>query len=214
MKNRIFNNFGIKVSAVLISVFLWFFVTSRGQTELSLDAPLEFKDIPLALGIVNSSAKAVTLTVRGQDRFMKSLNASDIRVIVDMSRAKQGEGIFPIDKGNVKLPFAMSVTNVSPSSVKVKLEEILSKTVPVLPQVIGASEKGTQTSIAVEPKSVVIKGLRSDIRKVDALRTEVLNISGMNGTITEELELDTSGMNITPEVSKVKVTITFMEKKK
>ncbi len=214
MKNLILNNFGMKASAVLISVFLWFFVTSRGQSELSLDATLEFKDIPLELGIVSSSAKSVTLTVRGQERFMKNLNAADIRVFVDLSRAKQGEWIFPIDKDNVKLPFAMSATNVSPSSVKVKLEEIISKKVLVRPQVIGISEKGSQVSIAVEPKRVTIKGLKSDIQKIDALRTEVFNISEIRDSVTEELMLDTSGMNITPEVSKVKVTITFMENKK
>ena len=36
MKKLLTENLGLKISAVLISVFLWFFVTSRGQSEISL----------------------------------------------------------------------------------------------------------------------------------------------------------------------------------
>ena len=214
MKSVIFKNFGMKVSAVLLSVFLWFFVTSRGQSEISLEAPLEFKDIPVDLGIVSSSAKSVTLTVRGQERFMKNLNTADVRVFLDLSRAKQGEGIFHVNKEDVKLPFTMTVMSAVPDSIKVRLEEMISKNVPVAPQVIGSPEKGVVVSLSVEPKTVSIRGLKSEIRKVDLLKTEVFDISGMNESETEELELDTSGTNIKPEVSKVKVIITLTEKKK
>jgi YbbR domain-containing protein len=214
VKSVIFENFGLKVSAVLISVFLWFFVTSRGQSEISVEVPLEFKDIPVELGMASSSAKSVTLTVRGQDRFMKSLNASDIRVFLDLSKAKQGEGIFHVNKDDVKLPFAMTVTNVVPSSIKVKLEEMMSKAVPVLPQVAGSPEKGAVVSLSVEPKNVTVKGLKSEIRKIEVLRTEVFDISDISGSTTRELELDTSGANIKPEVSKVQVKVTIGEKKR
>jgi YbbR domain-containing protein len=214
VKSRIFENFGMKVSAVLLSVFLWFFVTSRGQSEISLEAPIEFKDIPVELGIVSSSAKSVTLTVRGQERFMKNLNTADVRVFLDLSRTKQGEGIFHVNKEDVKLPFTMTVTSVSPSAIKVRLEEMISKNVPVAPQVIGSPAKGGVVSLSVEPKTVSIRGLRSEIRKVDLLKTEVFDISDMKESATEELELDTSGTNIKPEVSKVKVQITLTEKKK
>jgi YbbR domain-containing protein len=214
VKNPLFENFGLKISAVLIAVFLWFFVTSRGQSEISLEAPIEFKDMPADLGISSSSAKTVTLTIRGQERFMKRLNASDIRVFVDLTRARHGESIFNIGENDVKLPFAMTVVSISPSSVKVRLEEMISRTVPVQPHLLGTPEKGLVASVSVEPKSVVIRGLRSEVRKIDAVRTEAFNISDVRETETEELELDMSGMNIKSDVSKVRVTITLAEKKR
>jgi hypothetical protein len=70
VKNPLFENFGLKISAVLIAVFLWFFVTSRGQSEISLEAPIEFKDIPVDLGISSSSARPSRFD-QGQERFMK-----------------------------------------------------------------------------------------------------------------------------------------------
>ena len=202
------------MSAVLLSVLLWFFVASRGQSEISLEAPLEFRDIPVELGITSSSTKTVMLTIRGQERFMKSLNASNIRIFIDMSKAREGEGIYHVNKEDVKLPFAISVTNVEPASIKVKLEERVSKSVPVRVSIIGTPEKVASVSASVEPKNVVIRGLKSEIKQTRYLITEDFDVSDMKGTMTESLELDTSGMNIVPDISKVTVKFTYMEKKR
>ena len=207
------NNIGLKISAVLISVFLWFFVASRGQSEITLEAPLEFLDIPAELGIVTSSVKTVMLTIRGQERFMKALSASNVRVFVDMSKAKEGEDIYHVNKEDVKLPFAISVSNVDPASVKVKLEERVSKTVPVRVSMIGTPEKGASVSTSVDPKTVVITGLKSEVQRVRYLTTRDFDITGMKGSIAESLELDTAGINIVPEISKVTVRFTFAENK-
>jgi len=214
VKSLIINNLGLKVSAVLLSVLLWFFVASRGQSEISLEAPLEFRDIPVELGITSSSTKTVMLTIRGQERFMKSLNASNIRIFIDMSKAREGEGIYHVNKEDVKLPFAISVTNVEPASIKVKLEERVSKSVPVRVSIIGTPEKVASVSASVEPKNVVIRGLKSEIKQTRYLITEDFDVSDMKGTMTESLELDTSGMNIVPDISKVTVKFTYMEKKR
>lgn len=213
MKKLILQNLGLKISAVLISVFLWFFVASRGQSEISFDAPLEFRNIPAELGIVSTSANTVILTVRGQERVVKNLNAADIRVMIDMSKAKQGEGLYHINKDDVNLPFAIVVTNVSPASVKVKLEEMLAKTVPVEVRLTGVPGKGVVAAVSVEPKNVRVRGLKSEIRKLHSLRTEEFDISDLKETVSEELALDTGGMNLMPEVSKVKVKITVTERK-
>ena len=207
MKKRILENLGLKVSAVLIAVVLWFFVTSQGQSEISLEAPLEFKDIPAELGIASSTAKEVTLTIRGQERFMKNLNASDLRVFLELGKAKPGEMVYPVNKEDVKLPFAMTVTNVTPPSVRVKLEEIAQKTVPVQPQLFGSPEKRAVISIVVEPKVAVIRGLKSELRRIDMIRTEPFDISHVSGKTTEELDLDTSGRNIKADITKVKITL-------
>ena len=207
------NNIGLKVSAVLISGFLWFFVASRGQSEISLEAPLEFRDIPAELGIVTSSVKTVMLTIRGQERFMKTLNASNVRVFIDMSKAKEGEGIYRVNKEDVKLPFAISVTNVDPASIKVKLEERISRSVPVRVSIIGTPEKGASVSTSVEPKSVVIEGLKSEVQRIRYLTTKDYDITDLKQSVTESLELETAGINITAEITKVTVRFTYTESK-
>jgi len=215
MKKRIFDNLGLKISAVLISVLLWFFVTSRGQSEMSLQVPLEFKDVPVGLGIVSTSAKSVNVTIKGQERIMKNIRPGDIRVFIDLARAKKGEEGFSINKDDVKLPYAMAVMNVDPSTVRVKMDETVSKTVAVTPALIGVPGKGYEIkAVEVVPKSIVIQGLRSEVRKVTEIKTEVMDISGIGETTTQELNVDAGGANIKIEKDKVTVKVVITGGKK
>jgi YbbR domain-containing protein len=208
MKKLFTENLGLKISAILISVFLWFFVTSRGQSEITLDIPLEFKNIPADTGIVSTSVKTVSVTVRGQERPMKNLKAPDVRVYVDLEKTKTGEGISFINTADIKLPYSLSVVSITPSSVKIKLDETVAKTVPVTPILAGEPRDGfVVRAIKVEPKSVVIKGLKSEVRKLRVVKTEPLDITDSNKTITQEVNIDTGGVNVTPVVDTVKVTI-------
>ncbi|MDH4231962.1 MAG: CdaR family protein [Nitrospirota bacterium] len=215
MRKLITENFWLKISAVLISLFLWFFVTSRGQSEISFEVPLEFKNIPANIGIANASVKNVSVTVRGHERTMKNLKASDVRVYVNLDKAKKGEGTFYVNTNDVKLPYSLSATNVNPSSVRIKLDETISVTVRVKPVLSGQPENGFFVGpIRVEPKNVVLKGLKSEVRKLRILKTEPLDITDLNKTLTQEVNIDTGGANVSPEPGVVKVTINITEKKR
>ncbi len=208
MKNFFLKNSGLKISAVLISVLLWFFVTSRGQSEMSLEVPLEFKSVPAGLGIATSSIKGVTVTVRGQERIMKSIKPSDVRVFVDLSKAKKGEATVFINKDDIRLPYAMTVTNIAPSAVRVRIDETITKSVRVSPAVTGSPEKGFFVrSVDIVPREVVAQGLKSEVRKITALRTEGFDITGTTETTSQELAIDAAGANIKTEPASVRVTV-------
>lgn len=208
MRKLLFENVGLKVSAVLIAVLLWLFVTWRGQSVVSFDVPIEFKDVPVGLGIVSSSAKSANVTVKGQDRIIKSMRPSDMRVLVDMDKARKGEGSYHINKDDVKLPYAMSVTSVDPSTIKVRLDETGTKSVPVKASIVGSPETGYYVkTVEVEPKNIVIQGLKIEVRKISEIGTDQMDISGINSTQTQELNVDAGGANIKPEKDKVRVTV-------
>lgn len=208
MKKLLLENLALKVSAVLIAVLLWLFVTWKGQSEMTIDVPLEFKDVPAGIGIVSVSARSANVTVKGQDRIMKSLRPSDIRVLVDMGKAKKGEGIFHINKDDVKLPYAMTVTSIDPSTIRVKLDETVTKVVPVKPSITGVPEAGFHIKVIdVEPKNIAIQGLRSEVRKINEIGTDAMDISGAKTSQIQEVNIDAAGANIKPEKDKVKVTV-------
>ncbi len=208
MRKLFLENAGMKISAILISVLLWFFVTSRGQSEISFEIPIEFQNIPAGLGIVSSSTKSVNVTIRGQERLMKSIKQSDIRVLVDLGKAKKGEGSYRINNDDVKLPYAMSVGSVDPSMIKVRLDETAAKTVKVRPVISGAPDQGLYVkAILVEPKGVVVRGLKTELGKIAEVRTDVMDISGISETTTQELNIDTGGVNVKPDTNSVKVTV-------
>ncbi len=208
MKKFFFENIGLKIAAVLLSIALWVFVTSRGQSEMSVDVPLEFQNIPAGLEIVNHSVKTVSLTIKGQDRFIKNIKPADIRVSVDLGKARKGEDTFFIHGEDVKLPHAVTVTSIDPSSVKVLLEETITKTVKVVPLITGAPERGYYVkSVDVTPQTVIIEGTRSEIARIKNIRTEPLDITGLNETFTEDLKLDLTGKNVRSRINDITVKV-------
>jgi YbbR domain-containing protein len=208
MRNLLFGNASLKISALLLSVFLWLFVTSRGQSEISLEVPLEFKNVPAGYGIVTASTKAVNVTIRGQERLMKSLQPADVRVSVDLTKAKTGEATYYINKDDIRLPYAMSAMNVAPSSIRLDIEQMVTKAVRVRPTVIGIPADGyIIRSIDVQPRTVDIRGLESEVRKIRELRTDVVDVSGLTATTVRELGIDGAGANVKINLDTVKVTI-------
>jgi len=208
MKKFFVENLGLKIAAILLSIVLWFFVTSRGQSEISIDVPLELKNMPQGLELVNHGTKTVNLNIKGQERFIKNVSASNVRVSLDLGKAKRGEGTYYINREDIKLPRSITVTNINPPSVRVTTEETSSKAVRVVPVIVGEPQKGFYLkSAGVLPEIIVIEGVRSEIAKVSALKTEPLDITGFDETVTQNLRIDINGRNIRTKIPDVRVKI-------
>lgn len=208
MKKIIFENYGMKLTAVFLSIFLWLFVTSRGQSEISLEVPIEFKDIPPGLEIVSRSVKSISLNMRGQERLLKNIKPFDISVSIDLSKTKPGESTYYIQQEDIRLPHAVTVTNINPSSIKVITEETVRKTVRVIPILSGEPEKGFAVkTVSVVPPSIEIEGIRREVSRVNTLRTEPLDVTGINESFAQDLRLDMTGRNVRTKTATVTVQV-------
>ncbi len=208
MKKLLFENLGFKIVSLLLAIVMWFFVTSRGQSEMSIDVPIEYKNVPQGLEIVNHSMKTVTLNIKGQERAIKNIKPSDIRVPLDLSKAKKGEGIYYVDRNDIRLPRSISIMNINPSSVRITTEETMKKTVRVLPLITGEPARGYSVkSVEVSPQSVTVEGVRSEILKTGSVRTEPFDISGYTDTVSQNLKLDLWGKNIRSKTTDVDVKV-------
>jgi hypothetical protein len=215
MRKSFLENLGLKLAAVLLSVALWFFATSRGQSEISIDVPLVFRNIPSGLEMIDNNIKTISLNIKGQERPIKNIKLSDIGVYIDLSKAKKGKSIYYVTRDNIKLPHGITVLNINPSSVKVIIEDTITKTVKVRPVIIGEPEKGYYVkSVEVAPQIVVIEGIRSQVRKFNTIKTESLDITGSNETSTQELKLDLTGKNIRTKINVIEVKVVIGGKRK
>lgn len=215
MRKYFIENLGLKIAAVLLSLALWFFATSRGQSEISIDVPLVFRNIPSGLEMIDNNIKTISLNIKGQERPIKNIKLSDIGVYIDLSKAKKGKSIYYVTRDNIKLPHGITVLNINPSSVKVIIEDTIIKTVKVRPVIIGEPEKGYYVkSVEVAPQIVVIEGIRSQVRKFNTIKTESFDITGSNETFTQELKLDLTGKNIRTKINVIEVKVVIGGKKK
>jgi YbbR domain-containing protein len=207
-KKEMFSNIGLKILSVALAMSLWFFVTYRGQSEMAIDVPLEFKNVPKGLEILRQNIKKVSLNISGHERLLKALRPIDVRVIIDMSKAKKGEAVYYLAKENVIIPRTVKVQRIEPVSVKVTLDESISKVVPVKAYVIGAPERGYRIkSIDVKPSVMEIEGAKTEMARISLLRTDPIDITGMDSDITQNVKINTNGSNIRTKASEVTVKI-------
>ncbi|MCE5194667.1 MAG: hypothetical protein LLF28_04305 [Nitrospiraceae bacterium] len=214
MKKIFIENLGLKILAVSMAIILWFFVVSKGQSEIAIDVPIELKNIPQGLECVKQNTKSVSLTIRGQEIFLKNAKPADINVYIDLGKAKKGRSAYFINKDDVKLPSTMHVLSISPSSITIDIEETATAKVLVIPVVTGTPDpKFIVKSIEVSPKEVTIEGVSSEINGMTSIRTEPVDITGSSRTFTKEIRLETNGRNIRVKQD-VRIKIVLKERKK
>ncbi|HWR57893.1 MAG TPA: CdaR family protein [Thermodesulfovibrionales bacterium] len=216
MIRKIFlENLALKGSAVVLAVILWFFVVSRGQTEFSLNVPIEYANIPSGLEIAKRTVNSVNVVIRTYESLGKSIRQEDVRVAIDVSKAKRGEGVFSIRKDDVKTPFGAAVLKIDPLTVKTFFEETLSKKVAIKPDITGNPESGYYVkSTEIKPEEIVIEGPKSEVRKVLVLKTEPIDITGFREDFRQEVALELPNANIRSKHDKADVHIRIVRRGK
>jgi YbbR domain-containing protein len=209
-KETIFGNIGFKLLSVAIAVSLWFFVTYRGQSETTVEAQLEFKNVPQGLEILKQNLKKANVNIRGHESILNGLKPSDVRVIADMTNGKEGEASYYFDTNDVRVSKNIKVLRIEPTYVKVTLDESMAKDVQVKPYVVGQPAKGFEIKkITVSPTVVSAEGAATEMSRIVALRTEPLDITGLDADISQTVRVDANGRNVRIRTADVLVKVTI-----
>jgi len=208
MEKKTLGNIGLKILSLVLAVSLWFFVTYRGQSEMILDAPIEFKNVPKGLELLRHNVKSVGLNIRGHERMLKSLRPMDVRVVIDMTEAKNGDNEFYFDKADIVIPRTIKVLRMDPTYVRVVLDESVTKVLPVKVPLVGTVERGYRIkTLSVNPQYVKVEGAKTEVQRIAVLRTEPVDVTGFDADISQNVRINTNGINIRTKTSEVTVKI-------
>lgn len=208
MRKRFFTtNIELKLASLILAIALWFFVIMIGRSEITIDIPIIFTNIPEKLEVVDSPQK-VSVTIEGQERIVKQLKQSEINAVIDLNESKAGRAFFTLSRDNIKLPQPLVITNIDPETVSLMIETRLKKVVSVKPYVVGLPERGFAIiEIGVNPEKITVEGPNSIVKKIRTIKTEPIDISGINNNLKYKATLDIANSNIRTNINKVEVTI-------
>lgn len=208
-------NLWLKMASVIFAVAMWLFVISRGQTEISLQVPISYQNVPEMMKVVGKDTRSVVLDFKGHERFINDLRPGDISVEVDLASLKQGRNEFRIEPDNITLPVHLTVINVIPSTVVVEAEEMITKNVPVEAFVRGTPGDGYAVrNIVVVPAEIILKGTAKELRYVREIKTEPMDISAATDTVVKETRIVSPQGGISTDVDKVTVQAVIVKEKK
>lgn len=217
VKSILFENWGIKTISLLLALSLWFFVTSKGKMEIAITAPIELQNIPQGLAVIGDVVSFLDVRVQGQERVLRDISAGNQVVgMLDLSLMKPGENTLHISPDDIRRPAGVSVTHISPSEIKIKLDALVRKTFRLAPVLHGDPAAGyVVKGIVVRPQRVTVEGPAGVMASFSRLRTMPIDIqNARGGVITVEPKIDYEGkpVKLLEQDFKVKVIIERVRK--
>jgi len=189
------------------------FCMSSGRSVIIKEVPVQYINMPSSLEMVEM-AKNVNVAIEGQKRLLSGLNQDDVSVVVDLGNMKAGRNIYSLSQKDIKLPKRLSVTGISPQALNLTLEERLKKEVSVKPVIAGLPAEGFSVeSIKITPERVLIEGPKSLIKRIYVLKTEPIDITGINENLQQTAYLDIMAPNVRASSKEIKVDITVRKGK-
>ncbi len=173
-------NLGLKLLSLALAFALWVAITGEKKdiVEIIVNSNIEFQNVPSQLEVIAFYPTQVRVRLKVQRVQLSRMDTRDVSVRVDLSGAKPGEQLVLIKRDMVMLPVNAEILSISPSYVRVKLEEIVEKAVPVKPVLVGMTPSWLDfKGYRIIPNRVKIKGTKTDVEKIRVLYTEPLDLS-------------------------------------
>lgn len=187
-------NWMLKLLSLIFALGLWFFVMGEQKVEFGYAVPLELKNVPPGMMIANEVPSLVDVRISGPRTVLMNVKPSDISLSIDLRDLPPGVTTFKRLEERLNLPSAVKVTRLSPSFVDVKLDRRKEKSVPVRVVFSGTLPEGYHMSgLTTDPEKVVVEGAESELKNINEVTTEPIDVSDVRENFSLMVPLDYRG---------------------
>jgi diadenylate cyclase len=124
----IVRRWAIKIGTLALVCVFWLLLAGQQNFEVSLSLPLEIKNLPAKMEIVDPVNPEVRITVRGLRKDASTVNIRNMHAEIDLSMARLGNRVFRITRNQIDLPNdRVNIVHIEPPQMEFKLRETKSK---------------------------------------------------------------------------------------
>jgi len=162
----------------VIATFFWssLVVVNQQILEKVIAVPVEYTAPQKGLALVGEKVDEVKVHLTGTKSDLDNVSTTQPAVIVDLSAMSEGQRVVLVTKENLKLPRNITILDAVPAGLEITLAEIVQKTVPIVPQLVGKLPEGKKIkAIKVQPETIQVLAPpdRSGNKTVNASTTPV-----------------------------------------
>lgn len=173
-------NLAPKIISFVLVLVLWAFIGGQPRAEIWLAVPLEYRNMPANMEIVGEMTNRVEVGIRGPRTVISTITPDQLRAHVNLSQALTGLNYIRLTPENIRVPLGAEITKIDPSSVRIRLEEVKSRIIPVKVHLIGKLSPPLRLkSVMVVPPSIVLQGPEGALKKVREIFTEPVDMSDL-----------------------------------
>lgn len=216
LRALLFEDWTLKVLALLITLGLWYAVTTRrAPAQMRLRAVKIDFILPESVEVGNDPVDEVDIMLEGSQGKLAELNASNLVARADVADLRPGDRVVRLTNRNVAmdLPDGVRIVAITPRSVTLRLETVVEREVPVEARFEGEPPEGfARRAVQVAPGSVRIRGPESHVGAVERAFTETISLAGQRETLTlPQVAVDIPDQKVTPLEPAVSVRVEIAE---
>jgi hypothetical protein len=178
--------------SVGLSFLLWVWVGAQERSEIAVSVPLEYRNLPRGLEILPEKdfVSTVNVWVKGTAATVKNLHPNEMSAWVDLSNTRAGLRNFELGPDQVKVPYGFSVLRINPSRISLRMEQVISRMIPVTARFEGEPALGFKLGeTSVKPAEVEIRGPQSAVSSVRQAITDSIDVSEIQGQHMETVNI-------------------------
>jgi diadenylate cyclase len=176
VRQSLFSNMLPKVAMLLGVCVFWALVTTRQGQITTVTAPVRLHGIPEGLILLRTTPEDVNVQIKSLSSLTPPPSKLDLTAEIDASEVKEGQTSIRVRNSDFKLPSGITITTVSPSSIRISAERKLRKRVPVKVALKGEMPPGLTSWLVVsEPAMVDIEGPASQVSQMDHVLTDLID---------------------------------------
>lgn len=185
MRRLLFENLAWKVLALALAFFLWFSLSGQRRQRISERGyviPLTVVNLPRDMVIASPLPDTVDVRLRGPFDAIRIADPSKMEAVMDFADARPGDRIYKLGGDDINGPEDLEVVSIAPSAVRVRIERLAEKVVPITPRFTGANAAAVTARVA--PPTARITGPESEVARMQAVATDPISLSGRAGDFT------------------------------
>ncbi len=215
LRSTILENWPIKLASLILAVALWFYVTSKGKSELSLTVPLELRNVPQGMAVVGDIPAVIEVRLQGQERALRDI-ASSKKVLgsLDLSGAREGVNRIHLSPDDIRRPAGVSVTYLSPMEIEARLERLMQRTFRLKAVLQGRPAPGYRLAgVTVKPQKITLEGPAGVIQEFTRLETMPIDITDLREQTTLTPRIDYQGKTVRVLDQQISITLNIQKER-
>jgi YbbR domain-containing protein len=183
-----FRNLGLKLLALAIALLAWFALSGQRReriSERSYRIPLSLVNVPPQTMVASPLPGGVEVRVRGPFTALRQLQPERLEAVIDLLNGRPGERVHRFAPEDINVPPEVEVLAISPGEVRVVLDRIAERLLPVVPALTGDTAAGVQVvDVTVEPRIARVVGPATSLQKMTGVSTEPVSLANRSATFS------------------------------
>ncbi len=186
------------IGFLIASLLFWLLINLSKEYTTETTFLVNYKNLELNKTMLNTPEESITFNIKGSGFKLITTRFSKKTITLDLKKLQKrtGENFFLLTKNHnseiqKQLKSGIKLVTILKDTIHFKINQLNSKKVPIKANLNITYKKGfdLNTPIKITPDSILLSGTSKDLKTINAIYTEKIDLINISESTTTELKL-------------------------